>query len=179
MINLSLVVVLAEDEMQARFVRRYLERLYNARPPQIRVVKLPNGRGCGEQWVREQYANEVKEFRRRSAKAATALVVVIDADTEETSVRLQKLQSESSPLRTEQEKIVHFLPKRNIETWIRFFNGTIVDENTSYKNWADLGPKIKPAAATLFEWSRKNAAAPDYCIPSLRQAIPEVRRLET
>lgn len=179
MTDLSLVIILAEDEMQARFVRRYLERLYNARPPQIRVAKLPNGRGCGEQWVRQQYANEVKEFRKRSAKAATALIVVIDVDTEEPAVRLQELQKESWPLRSDKEKIVHFLPKRNIETWILFLNGTIVEENTSYKKWADLGSQIKFAVATLFEWSRKNATAPDHCIPSLRQAILEAQRLES
>ena len=178
MTNFSLVVVLAEDEIQARFVRRYLEKLGNTRPSQIRFVKLPNGRGCGEQWVREQYAHEVKQFRKRSAKAATALVVVIDADMEETSVRLQELQKNSVPRRNEKEQIVHFMPKRNIETWILCLNGNNVEEITSYKKWADMSSQIKPAAETLFDWSRRTATAPDHCIPSLRQAIQEAQRLE-
>jgi hypothetical protein len=86
----SQFIVLAEDERHQRFVRRYLLRLYDE--PQIRNVDLPSSRGCGEQWVREHYAAEVKSYRRRSARAKSALIVVLDADTCDVERRLQQLR---------------------------------------------------------------------------------------
>ena len=176
----SQIVVIAEDELHQRFVRRYLYRL-NYSNREIRFTDLPSGRGCGEQLVRKLYAAEVKAFRRRSATAETALIVVIDADTTNVDRRraqLKELLDENglNP-RRDDERIAHIIPKRNIETWIYCLRGDSVDEDTDYKNHSTLDPKL--AAESFFDLTRRNFTTPDYCVQSLKEAIPEVQRLET
>jgi hypothetical protein len=177
----SLAVVLAEDERHQRLLRKYLYRLgYQLRD--IRFRPLPGGRGCGEQWVREGYAAEVKNYRARSARAKTALIVAIDADTGGVDRRLRQLREalEHSGVdaRADDEVIVHLIPKRNVETWILCLSGRQVDEITDYKHENDVDKLIPAAAATLFEWSRMNATPTARCVPSLSAAIFEARRLE-
>ena len=181
MARTSEVVVLAEDARHQRFVRSYL-KLFKDYKDNIRDADLPSGRGCGEQWVRERYANAVREYRRRSARANTALIVAIDADAGNLDRRLRQLQDALVQAvlapRTDQERIVHLIPKRNIETWILNLSGGNVDEDTDYSHEQGIDQQIAPAAATFFDWTRPNATPPPHCVPSLLSAIPEVRRLE-
>lgn len=174
----SQVVVLVEDQPQQRFVRRYLYELGYA-PHDIRFLPLPSGKGAGEQSVRQRYAPAVQAFRQR--QAATALVVAIDADTGEVSQRNRQLRTELDQAglgpRADGEAVAHLIPKRNIETWILCLTGREVDEETDYSRDAGVHELIPAAAAAFREWSRPNAIAPDSCVPSLRAAIPEVRRL--
>jgi hypothetical protein len=176
----SRVVVLAEDEIHQRFVRRYLYRLgYSSH--EIRNANLPSGRGCGEQWVREHYEAEVREYRIRSTRAQTAIVTVIDADKGDVRLRLQQfhnalIEARLAP-RAPDERIVHLVPKRSIETWVLCLNGRTVDEETDYSR-EDIAKQVAPAATALFEWSRASTTPPNHCIPSLLTVIPEVRRLE-
>ena len=111
----SQVIVLAEDQPHQRFVHRYLEQLGYSRHD-IRFEDLPAGRGCGEQWVRERYARAVLAYRWRSARARTALVVVIDADKYDVERRLRQLGEALEAVETEArgnaERIAHFIPKR-------------------------------------------------------------------
>jgi hypothetical protein len=179
----SQVIVLVEDRRQQTFVRRYLERS-NYRTDQIRFEPLPAGRGSGEQWVREQYARNVDAYRARAARAATALVVVIDADTAPMGRRVEQLD-ESAPRRPE-ERISHLIPRRNIETWVLCLNGrrpdgNPVNEDEDYKaheDARDIDQQIKPAAETFFNWSRPGTLVPAHCLDSLQRAIREIRRLE-
>jgi len=177
----SQVIVLGKDERHQQLVRRYLYRL-SYRPHDIRFEALPSGRGCGEQWVRDVYADAVRAYRNRSSRAKTALIVAIDADTGEVERRLSQFRSSldqaNVAFRTEKEAVVHLIPKRNIETWILCLNGRIVDEITDYSRNTDVDELIAPAAATLFVWSRPDAGVPVECVPSLRMAFPELRRLE-
>ncbi len=172
----SEIVVLAEDAMHQSFIRQYLYRLgYTIHQIRFEI-------GGGEQWVLRQYAKEVGEFRWRSAKAATSLVIVIDADVVGVIFRHQQLgnalkETDLFP-RSHDERIIHLIPNRNIETWILCLNGEKVDESSNFKKWADLGPRVKPAAEMFYAWTRRNTSVPDHCIPSLRQAIPEAQRLE-
>jgi len=177
----SQVIVLAEDARHQRFVRRYLEQLRSSRHD-IRLEDLPAGRGCGEQWVRERYARAVAAYRARFARAETALIVAIDADNGDVNRRLLQLQQAliqaGLPPRAADERIVHFIPKWSVETWILCLNGRDVDENTNYRQEHGIDDQIATAATTLFEWGRANATPPVRCVPSLLSAIPEVRRLE-
>ena len=177
----SLVVVLAEDARHQQFVRQYLYQLRYSRHD-IRFEPLPSGRGCGEQWVRKRYVETINAYRARAARARTALIVAIDADTQEVNWRLRQLQDalerNALPPRTVSESIVHLIPKRNVETWILCLNGGSVDEVTDYHHEHGIEQLIMAAAAAFHEWSRPNVAPPSNCIPSLRAAIPEVRRLE-
>ena len=177
----SLVIVLAEDERHQRLVRQYLYQLGRSRHD-IRFEPLPNGRGCGEQWVHERYPKAVLSYRGRSARAGTALIVAIDADTGDVEQRFRQLRKaldqEGIGARAEGEAIVHLIPKRNVETWILCLSGRQVDEDTDYSREGGIDELIKPAAMAFFDWSRPNAAPPGHCVPSLLAAIPEVRRLE-
>jgi len=175
-------MVLAEDERHQRFIRRYLNRL-GYHEHDIAFEKLPSGRGCGEQWVRRHYVKWVKAYRQRSANAATALVVAIAADTETVSHRQKLLEEELAKAgvgsRGVSEKVVHLIPKRHVETWIICLGGVEADEWTDYKGQLkDDGKAIRDASERLFEWSRPNATVPPHCIPSLREAISEVQRLD-
>jgi hypothetical protein len=129
-----------------------------------------------------QVCVRVKAYRVREAKARSSLVVAIDADTGDLSRRSRQLResldAERLPARTERERIVHLVPKRNIETWILNLNGGQVDEETDFRRAPGIDDQIANAASTFFDWSRPNAAVPDHCVPSLRAAIPEIRRLE-
>jgi hypothetical protein len=130
--------------------------------------------------VRQRYAPAVQAFRQRQAK--TALVVAIDADVLAVSERARQLRTELDqtglPPRADDEAVAHLIPKRNIETWVLCLSGKKVDEETDYSRESGLHELIPAAAAAFRDWSRPNAIAPDSCVPSLRAAIPEARRLD-
>ncbi len=177
MARVSHVIVLFEDARHRRLIYRYLKRL---RLENAAHFEPPSsGRGCGEQWVRERYANSVRAFRARHAK--TALIVAIDADTGDRNRRLRQLEHALSaaqlPPRTAEERIVHLIPKRNIETWILNLNGSVVDEETDFSR-EGVDEMVVSAANALFDWTRPNAVIPPHCVPSLRLGIEELKRLE-
>jgi len=176
-----MVIVLLEDDHQQMLVYRYLKRcgLDHA----MRIKSSPSGGGSAEHWVRQRLVQEVIAYRGRQAKARTALIVVIDADTYTVQERLNQLDQALKDARkqviAESEQIGRLIPKRNIETWILCLNENAVDEETDYKNtrnaWSDL---IPAAAEALFDWTRPNAEPPHHCIDSLRTGVRELRRLE-
>jgi hypothetical protein len=178
----SLAVVVVEDERHRMLVYRYLLERGLSRH-QIRIKPSPSGRGSAELWVRAIYAAEVKEYRIRCAKAATALIVIIDADTHSVQGRLaqlsQALQESGAHSIRNDEQIAHLIPKRNVETWIRCLNEHVVDEATDYKeardDWNEL---ISRASETLFQWTRPNTVLPTYCIDSLRRGVSELNQLK-
>jgi hypothetical protein len=116
--------------------------------------------------VRQQYPNALQDYRARSAKAQTALVVIIDADTGDTGRRLRQfkdaLEQAQLAARSNDEAIIHLIPRRN--------------EETDYKG-QDVEGLIKDAAETFFAWSRPNTQVPSGCIPSLLFGIDEAKRL--
>jgi hypothetical protein len=176
----SQVIVLGEDERHQHLIRRYLYRLGYS-PHDIRFEPLPSGRGCGEQWVRNVYADAVRAYRSRSARAKSGLIVAIDADTGEVERRLRQfrvsLEQANVPARSEDKEIVHLVPKRNVETWVLCLTGRIVDEITDYSRTHELDRLISRAAVHLFEWSKERATVPPECVPSLLTALPELTRL--
>jgi hypothetical protein len=108
-------------------------------------------------------------------------VVAIDADAGDVARRTRQFEesliAERMSLRAVGERIVHLIPKRNIETWILNLNGHLVDEETDYSRQAGVDDLIAPAAQTLYEWTRPNAVIPPHCVPSLRLAAGELRRI--
>jgi hypothetical protein len=177
----SEVVVLVEDIRHQQLLFRYLRRI-GLEPHAMRFVLAPSGRG--EQWVREQFPVELTAYRRRSARAETKLIAVIDADNFTLPERLaqldQKLREDGVELiRMDVEQVARLIPRRNIETWILCLNAVGVNEETDYKrtrnDWTEL---IRPAAETLYTWARPNTQVPDNCIPSLQHGVAELRRLD-
>ena len=178
----SLVIVLVEDKRQQQLIFRYLRRI-GLETHAMRFL-LPSP-GSGEQWVRERLPIELREYRRRNARAETKLIAIVDADKSTVQERLaqldHKLREDGVELiRMEAEQVARLVPKRNIETWILCLNGNAVEEGeTDYKRTRnDWDTLMKPAATTLHEWSRAGARIPEHCVPSLRHGVGELRRLD-
>jgi hypothetical protein len=169
------VTILCEDKLHQQFVFRYLRKAgFGAH--EIVPGDLPgDSGGAGDQWVLERYAPAVKEHRRRAAKGA--LIVVLDADTDEVSRRTRQLdgllRNAGLDDRSDSEAIVHLIPRRNIETWILHLCGQNVNEVDDEKRLG-VDRMVADAAANFFVWSGKQ---PAHCLPSLRAAIQELKRL--
>jgi len=180
MSNPSQVIVLLEDGHQRMLIYRYLKKCVRDSP--VRFRQPPPGHGSAESWVRKRFAEETNEYRRRQARAGTALIVMIDADTHTVQDRLTRLDQalKDNGMKTvgKSERIARLVPRRNVETWILCLNGEAVKEETDYKspknNWNEL---ISTASEMLCEWTRSQTEPPNHCVDSLRTGVRELKRL--
>lgn len=169
--RIATIIILAEDLRQANFARRWLIRMgHEARSIRTRIC--PAGSGAGEQYVREHYPGELAEQRRRAAKHKSALVVLIDADTGPVVLRHQQL--DNLERRATGEAVAILVPRRNIETWLFFFSGEEVEEETNYKV-RQLPKRAEAIAAEQFEAGVNRP--PANWLPSLQVAATEARRI--
>ena len=181
MSSASMVLLLVEDDAQKVLIRRYLVA-NGFLGHQIRALPTASGRGAGEQWVRKQYPQVVKQCRSRTTKAMTILIVAIDADSSSVAGR-SRLLAESLTIeglnpRGESEKISHLIPKRNIETWILCLTGSDVDEATDYRRDTRISAEVlKRAAVKMLDWSRDESVRPVKAVPSLITARGELKRI--
>lgn len=178
----SRVIVLCEDRRQSRLVYRFLLRLGILRH-QIAIQIAPSGRGAAEQWVREKYVGEVSECRRRiKSGAKTALVVLLDADTQEVKKRFDALaqflvDKQQPKLDEKRERVARLIPKRNVETWILSLNQENVDEVQDYKgtrnesDWSKLIPNAAEVLHRLY-----TVGQTQNIIASLGRGVDELRR---
>lgn len=181
-------VILAEDAHSAKLLRKYAERLVEKR--RIRVLPLVGSQGSGEQFVRLQFAREVKEYRRSRPLKTCVLLVHLDADLLTYKKRLEQLDAElrenGQESRQPKERITIITPKRKVETWIYFLNGLPADEEYDFKRDPDgripaaekrsLDAQISPACAKLYQLTRDNAEPA--ALPTLRDGVRELRRME-
>lgn len=171
------MVILCEDRQQEVFARHYLVRCGVPRA-KIRTNICPKGKQAGEQYVREQYPVEVSAHRSKSSFLSLGLTVVTDADTHSVQDRLQTLDkallASSQHGRQINERIGIFVPKRNIETWIHYLKGAVINEETSYTK-LQCESDCKPLVEDLVKRCMNGLehGAPD----SLRQACREVERV--
>ncbi|MDX2039860.1 MAG: hypothetical protein SF097_01365 [Acidobacteriota bacterium] len=172
----SRVFVLCEDKQQQTFVRRILKQL-GFENHHLRFAKLPAGKGAGEQFVRKNYPDEVKEYRQKAPANAVSLLVIIDSDLLSLNERHKQLNDElvakQMVTRQQDEHIPILIPKRNIETWIHYLWGEQVNETDTY-------PKLKKesdcwtAADKLVSYYRSNLPSTD--VPShLREGVEELK----
>ncbi|WP_437872648.1 hypothetical protein [Sorangium sp. So ce363] len=169
-------VVLCEDLQAWVFVRRMLIALnYDAH--RIRVIPYPaEGRGSGEQHVRERYADELGRHRARASRTKAVLVVHVDADRltvqERHATLEQELQAQAVAPRTSDEAVAVLVPKREIETWIYFFlNGPPVDEQTSYpklERQSEAWPSAEAFAAQIHAANQPAGAPPSRLVEARR-----------
>lgn len=145
------IVLLCEDSQHEAFIRRFLKGMgYNTR--ELRVEKSPSGRGAADQYVRNRFPKELKAYRDRSHRAASALIAMIDADGNEVQGRISELkqecQSEGVPFREPGEAVAIAVPRRNIETWIHYLNAEQANETDVYSK-LDIERGCKPAVIKL------------------------------
>ncbi len=169
-------VLLCEDRQQQNFVYHYL-LTRGVNPRRIRKLPLPAGTQAGEQYVRQEFHRQVLAHRRRDGAVTTALVTVIDADTEPLERRLQQLdealRTQGAAPRAEGERLPVLIPRRNIETWIHDPGQHAVDEMTDYK--PKTSAECKLTAQALHAWCQ--APVPTDAPPSLVHARLELKRL--
>lgn len=127
------LILLCEDSQHEAFARRFL-RQAGWHPRAIRVLKSPQGRGAGEQWVRARYPEELQQLRQRHV--AATLLVMVDADRSTVDARLASLteacQQTGIDVRRNDDPVALFVPRRNIGTWIAYLGGEDVNERDEY-----------------------------------------------
>lgn len=141
----------------------------------MRIVKSPSGRGSGEQWVREMYAKELKNYHRGHINYA--FLAIVDGDKHGVQGRIQQFDNRCReleiPNREPDDKAAIIVPTRNIETWIRYLEGNIVDETSSYPKLR-FASECKTAVNRLLEYC-KDAGLPNDAPNSLQMACSEFR----
>jgi len=147
-------VILCEDLQHEVFVYRFLKQTGRADVRRVTVRRSPKGRGSGAQFVLDHFAGEVEAYRRKSQHLSLCLIVVIDADILSVEDRIRQLEESlvitGLPRRTAEERIIILVPRRNIETWIRYLDGHGFDETTSYPKLSQESECI-PAVKGLAE----------------------------
>jgi hypothetical protein len=174
------ISVVGEDDDHDRFAWHALLAL-GFHPREIRLVPRPADPGAAEQWVRAQYAREVPVCRRKSASQQVALLVLIDADAHATAHRHRQLgdalRSAGLPPRRPDERIVIWVPKRSVETWVAFLRCDAVDETIECPH--AVFPADYRAAARLFiDWYRNTGSRTKTPLDSINTAWAETQRLE-
>lgn len=149
------LVLLCEDKQHEAFVRRFFKSA-GWDLNELRVEKNSLGRGSGEQWVRTRYPKELQEIRRRHSRSA--LITMIDADNKSIVDKLKDLDSECTkfgiPIKNPDDPVAVFIPRRNIETWIKYLSDNEVDERETYpkltreRECADQVRKLKEMCDT-------------------------------
>lgn len=162
-------LILGEDRQHQGFIYHWL-RGRGVPIGKILLLPLPAGKGAGEQYVRRQYAQQVEDLRRRNY-LTLALIVVIDADTATIKHRTDEL--DACIARQREERIALVIPRRNIETWIRYLTDPPVDEETDYKARIADFAVTRQAARALANLSTAPGDAPD----SLRRFFTEAARV--
>lgn len=171
------ITLLCEDSQTDMFVRRFLKHR-NFQPRDFDTLPLPHGNQSGEQWVRERYPVELRAIRQvRNAY----LIVVTDADGESTETRRAQLEAECErqgvPRRSDDDRVVVIVPRRNIETWLAYIAGSNVNEHDPYprlKRKRDCAGHARRLFTMCHEAQRLREPVP----PSLQEACDEYRRLQ-
>lgn len=173
-------MVLCEDLQAQVVLYRLLSKRWGNRFPRVRALPLPAGQGCGSQYVREQYAVEVRA--QRSASVNQVLVVHIDGDNVGLAVRNSAFASELSTAglaaRGPAEPIAHVIPCWETETWILHAQGESVTEsaNARRKFQGEEGSAAEPLVDLLVALTAGTKSAPPH-LPALGAVVHELRRL--
>jgi hypothetical protein len=175
--RVSHTVLLCEDDPQEQLVRRYLEKCGHRTGPRDLIPRNASRsvQGGNVGWVLKQFPEELKFCRRRNVRVRTRLIVVADADNFTVDERRGHLDPDGNL--TDADPVMVLIPKRHIETWIRAALGQAVNELDDYKK-PELGKsQIRDAASQIHGWARDNPVPAPTCVPSLRQALPEWRKI--
>ncbi len=174
------IVIVVEDSMLDQFCRAALLELgFHKR--EIRVEMAPRGKGSGKQWVNDRYAIEVQVIRQKSDQQ---LAVLVGSDVDELTyaVRMKQLEDSLRSCRVSPreigERVACWLPKWSIETWLLFYAGNGVKEDTQYKHNV-VRPDFKSlAAAFVAEFRRSKKGAAQATLPALTAAHRETARIK-
>jgi len=144
---------------------------------ELRIEKSPSAAGSGEQWVREKFSEELKIYRQRQARAASALIAITDADSHSIEERKNDFAMACSekqiPFRQDNEAVAIAVPKMNIETWIKYLDSGSATEVEKYSK-LQRERECKHAVEKLVAFCKETTQHPDWP-PSLVDACSEYR----
>jgi hypothetical protein len=169
------VIILCEGIDDYDFARRALIRLgWNRRFFEFRMTSA----GAGDQFVRENYAAEVRTQRARDRRK---LLVCTDADKLTVSQRAQTLaqalKATGQAARRPRGEVAHWIPRRNLETWIFLYSKGTVAENVDYKGKVDQANLNEAAQGWGSDLARRSVT-PRRCA-SLQTALLETDRIRS
>ena len=177
------VRVLCEDNNHYHFIRSFLgTQGFNER----RIVTsfdLPEGSQSGEQFVRQHFAGEYKEYAH--GEENVLLVVMQDIDTahrqpKDAMDEFNKLVGGTIAV---SDKLLMAFPKRNIETWFEWIKHdpprVAVNESMDYrqKHFGAKPARLGKEAGAIYNTSRNDASVCDNAPASLLHACNEFVRL--
>lgn len=164
------ITVLCEDKQHEAFIRRFLKK----RNRRVYAVQRASS-GAGDRFVMDKFPSQLDAVRR----CGGILVTMIDGDNHSIERRLRQLddvcsKSGVSPRKTT-DKVVVFVPVRNIETWLAYLDGETVNETDSYPklNRERECKRHVDALYDMCEGEKLRSPAP----PSLKTACQEFRLL--
>jgi len=182
------VRVLCEDKAQYSFIRGFLTCQGIESDRRILPCRdLPEGTQSGEQFVREHFVNDFREFAR--GRENVLLVVVQDIDRANRSPydarnELNALvQSAGMNGFAETDKLLLVFPKRNIETWFEWLLQTAprspISEVEDFKlrNIRAKSSKLGRNASDLYIKSLSDLTACENAPDSLANACENFRAL--
>jgi hypothetical protein len=130
--------------------------------------------------VREKFVNELKAYRSRSTHAATCLIVASDADDKTVEERIQTFKDACAdakvPFRKEGDRVTFVIPRRNIETWLAYLRGQVVNEVDAYPKY-DNESDCRGQVTKLDELCCRQKLEPEPPPPSLAAACSEFKRV--
>jgi hypothetical protein len=174
------ITILVEDETLERFARGVLLEFGFSRH-ELRVISYPVGKGSMKDWVENQYPDQVKTLRSK-AYQQIGLLVGTDADENTVQQRMNKLaealQNANMAAREDNERIVLWVPRWNVETWILHFLGDTRDEDTNYKAEVKKPNFVVVAQAFVEEYREWKGDDTIATLPSLTNAYSETQRFE-
>jgi len=178
----STVVILAEDQEHQNLVWHYLKNCtpYRKKMGRVRKVALPGNRGSGSQYVREQFPVQVAACRGQQAN--NLLIVITDADNLSAADRERTLHDEMATSKHDavnaEEPIIIFVPKWQLETWVKCLIGqTVREDDRSTDRPAVTAAQLIAASETLHEWARPNSNVGATCVASLKLTLPRWQRI--
>ena len=173
-------MILCEDAQMNGFIRAFL-KCSDINAHKRRTIAIPAGDGCGEQHVRKRLPQEIKILHSNNF-LKLALIVCIDADKysyeERKRVLIESAKKSGCMSELEEEMVLIWIPKREIETWVAYFNGENPDEETSFKHGGSpVSCKLVARAMYLYLQDLSNIKDP--VLPSLIKAKEEYDRMCT
>jgi hypothetical protein len=176
--------LLCEDDAHRRLAVAYMKRC-GIRTERVVVEQVASRQRHGGNigWVLDEFPRQLRACRQRhKTKADTQLIVMVDADTLDADERRRQLDErltrEGYDKLAGSDPVVLLIPRRHVETWIRSLLGQQVSEDDDCKGWdKPTKDEIRQAAQTAYGWARDNPKPGPTCVPSLRAALPEWRKI--
>lgn len=180
--RVSMFILLCEDEEHRRLAVEYMKRC-QIKTDRVRAeVASEKQKGNASQWVLREFPRLLHACRQRAKHTRTLLIVLIDADQWKVQQRRQHLMDELKKSGREtlvaDDPIALLIPRWHVETWICALLGETVSEDEDCKDWEKpTRTKIQKAAHTAYDWAREKATPGATCVPSLKVALPEWRKI--